>query len=91
LVNEKTVRDIELGMMQDTIQKEWDLDSSFSLKEHRNSEVYMVMRELEELAWRTSAEFSERDYQGVKEMVSIDRNWQAFDKDFYGIDMESMD
>ena len=71
----KTVRDIELGMMEHTIQKEWDLDSSFSLREQRNSEVYMVMRELEELAWRTSAAFTERDYQGVKEMVSIDRNW----------------
>jgi len=91
LVDPQTVRNIELGMMEEKIRNEWDLDKSFKLVDKRNSEIYMVMRELEEIAWRASSVFNEREFKGIKEMVSVDRNWKAFDKEFYKTDMESME
>ena len=49
----------------------------------RNKEIGMVMMELEELAWRCSGMFTENEYASVKQLVSVDRNWRAFDKEFY--------
>ena len=49
------------------------------------------MMELEELAWRCSGMFTENEYDSVKQLVSVDRNWRAFDKEFYQTDMTSMD
>lgn len=50
----------------------------------------MAISELEELAWRTSGMFDEKDVQALKQMFSIKRNKDSFDKEFYDNDMDSM-
>ena len=91
LIDGDKVRDIELGIMQDEIKKEWNLNEDFNLVESRNNEIDLVMREIEEIAWRGSQALTKSEYESVKTMVSIDRNWRAYDKEFYDNDMKSMD
>lgn len=49
-----------------------------------------MLNELEEVAWRTAGRFEEQDYENVKKMISIQRNLDSFDKEFYEIDMKSL-
>ena len=91
LIDSQTVRNIELAMMEKKLKEDWDLHDSFQLVDKRNKEIGMVMLELEELAWRGSAMFTDKEYDSIKQLVSVDRNWRAFDKEFYDNDMKSMD
>ena len=91
LVERSTVRNIDLGILEDSLKTEWDLGQNFSLIDKRNKEVGMVMQEFEEIAWRSQGVFSEKEYQSIKDMLSIDRNWKAFDKEFYAQDMASLE
>jgi len=59
------------------------LTSNFKLIETRNKEIGLVINELEEVAWRMAGMFTEKDIEYVKKMVSIDRNKDSFDKEFY--------
>lgn len=48
----------------------------------RNKEIDLVLAELEELAWRVSGKFTDRDVRGIKEMLEIGRGEDLFDKAF---------
>lgn len=50
----------------------------------------MVLNELEEVAWRTAGRFNDKDYENVTNMVSIQRNKDSFEKQYYATDMQSM-
>ena len=50
----------------------------------------MAINELEELAWRMSGMLDTSDVSTIKQMFSIKRNQDAFDKEFYDNDMASM-
>lgn len=50
----------------------------------------MVLNELEELAWRSTGAFSEREVDTLQKMFSINRNKDYFDRHFYEQDMQSM-
>ena len=66
------------------------MTSNFKLIETRNKEIGLVINELEEVAWRMAGMFTEKDIEYVKKMVSIDRNKDSFDKEFYEQDMASL-
>lgn len=59
--------------------------------ETRNKEIGLVINELEELAWRMAGMISEGELSTIKKMVSIQRNQDLFDREFYDNDMKSME
>ena len=50
-----------------------------------------MINELEELAWRMAGRFDERDVETLKEMFSVARNKDHFDRQFYPQDMLSLE
>lgn len=50
----------------------------------------MLMKELEEFAWRSTGMFDQQDIETLSEMFSINRNKNSFDREYYDIDMQSM-
>ena len=58
--------------------------------ETRNKEISLVLKELEEVSWRMAGMFSEEDADSIRDMFSIQRNKDAFDRQFYDNDMASM-
>lgn len=50
----------------------------------------MVLNELEEVAWRMSGMYDQKDIKTLETMFSINRNKDSFDKQFYQTDMQSM-
>lgn len=90
-VDPATVRKIEFALMEDDIKREWNLKGDFTIVEQRNKEVDLALKEIEELAWRMASQFNPREKQGIKDVISIGRNLEAFDKEFYETDMKSFE
>jgi len=67
-------------MLSNRIKEEWGLPKSFQVIETRNKEIGMVLKELEEVAWRMAGMFDERDIDSLKTMFSIQRNRDYFDR-----------
>lgn len=67
-------------MISNRIKNQWQLADDFSVVETRNKEISLVINELEELAWRMSGAFDERDVDTIKTMFSVTRNRDYFDK-----------
>lgn len=55
------------------MKKEWNLASDFKLVDQRNKEIDLVLEELEEIAWRTSGQFTKNEIKAVKEMFLVGR------------------
>lgn len=51
----------------------------------------MLMKELEEFAWRSSGMLDSKDLETLKQMFSINRNKNSFDREYFDIDMQSME
>ena len=49
------------------------------------------MNELEELAWRSAGYISAGDLDHLKKMLSVKRNRDHFDRQFYENDMKSLE
>lgn len=49
-----------------------------------------MLNELEEVAWRSAGQLNETDFKYLKAMVSIKRNSDYFDRQFYDNDISSM-
>jgi hypothetical protein len=90
LLDEEIVNKVEMEVLSHKIKNEWGLNSNFSVIETRNKEIGLVLNELEEVAWRTAGRFNDKDLDNVKRMISIQRNTDAFDREFYEIDMKSL-
>ena len=58
--------------------------------ETRNKEIGLVLNELEELAWRSAGQLTEKDLEHLKAMLSVKRNRDYFDRHFYENDMKSL-
>ena len=78
-------------MFSNRVRKEWDLPDNFQIIETRNKEIGLVLKELEEVVWRMSGMFEDKDLEAVKRMFSIQRNKDYFDRQYYDNDMESME
>ena len=77
-------------MLSDKVKKDWDLPADFQIMETRNKEISLVLKELEEVVWRMGGMFEDKDLDAIKQMFSIQRNRDYFDKHYYDNDMESM-
>lgn len=62
------------------MSNEWGLDKDFKIVESRNKEIGIVINELEEVFFRTSGMFDDKDLEKIKKMFSIKRNKDTFDK-----------
>lgn len=51
----------------------------------------MLLNELEEFAWRSSGMLDAQDMEALKQMFSITRNKNSFDREYFDIDMQSME
>jgi len=54
LVDQDTVRKIELTLLENQLKKDWDLRDEFKLANPRNKEADLALKEIEEMAWRLS-------------------------------------
>lgn len=64
------------------MKKEWNLASDFKLVDHRNKEIDLVLEELEEIAWRTSGQFTQNEVKAIKDMFLVGRGQDHFDRQF---------
>lgn len=67
------------------------MPSDFKIIETRNKEIGITLNELEEVAWRMSGSYDDKEISTIKAMFSINRNKDHFDKAFYDNDMASME
>jgi hypothetical protein len=90
-LDEDVVNKIETEIFSDRLRKEWGLSHDFKVIETRNKEISLVLNQLEEVAWRSAGQFDERDMGHLKAMLSVKRNKDYFDKQFFETDMKSLD
>lgn len=88
-LDEEVVNKVETEIFSDRLRKEWGLGNDFKVIETRNKEISHVLNELEEVAWRSAGTLDSKDFDYLKRMLSIKRNKDTFDKDYYTQDMDS--
>jgi hypothetical protein len=81
---------VETDIYSQVMSSEWGLGRDFKIVESRNKEIGIVINELEEVFYRTSGMFDDKDLESVTKMLSIKRNKDTFDKQFYDNDMKSL-
>lgn len=79
-VDSETVDKVEMQLMSKRIKNEWGLEDNFKIIETRNKEINLVLKEMEEIAWRYSAALDNEDMSSMHDMLSIGRNKDYFDK-----------
>lgn len=89
-LDEDVVNKIETEIFSDRLRKEWGLSPDFKVIETRNKEISLVLNELEEVAWRSAGQFNEKDMEYLKAMLSVKRNNDYFDRQFFDNDMKSL-
>lgn len=90
-LDEDVVNKIETEIFSDRLRKEWGLSPDFKVIETRNKEISLVLNQLEEVAWRSAGQFDEKELGHLKAMLSVKRNKDYFDKQFFDTDMKSLD
>jgi hypothetical protein len=89
-IDEEVINRVEVEMMSKRTRKEWNLPDDFNLLETRNKEISLVINELEELAWRMTGQLDSGEIDAMKTMLTIGRNKNFFDKQYFPLDMESL-
>lgn len=90
-LDEEVVNKIEAELYSERLRKEWGLSTDFKVIETRNKEIGLVLDELEELAYRTAGMFNDKDVGFIKKMISVKRNKDIIDQQYYDNDMKSLD
>ena len=89
-LDEEVVNKIETEIFSDKLRNDWGLSKEFKVVETRNKEIGLVLNELEELAWRSAGQLNDKDVDHLKAMLSVKRNRDYFDRQFYDNDMSSL-
>ena len=89
-LDEEVVSKVETEIFGDKLRNEWGLSKDFKVVETRNKEISLVLNEFEELAWRSAGQLTEKDLEHLKAMLSVKRNRDYFDRQFYENDMKSL-
>jgi hypothetical protein len=89
-LDEEVVNKVETELFSERMRLEWGLSKDFRAVDSRNKEIGLVLNELEEVAWRSAGQFSEEDFAHVKGMLSIKRNKDYFDRQYFENDMASL-
>lgn len=79
-LDEEVVNRVEMEVLSKKLTADWGLPKDFKIIETRNKEIGMILNELEEVAWRISGMFDQRDMETLETMFSINRNKDSFDK-----------
>ena len=79
-LDEEVVNKVETEVFSEKLRQEWGLSKDFKVIETRNKEIGYVLNELEEVAWRSAGQLSERDFNHLVAMISVKRNRDYFDK-----------
>lgn len=90
LLDEETINRVELEMMAKRIRSDWQLPDDFQIIETRNKEIGLLLNQMEEVAWRTSGMINEGDMESLQRVLSVGRNQDYFDRQFYNQDMQSL-
>jgi hypothetical protein len=61
IFDQQSVRDIELACLQEQMKKDWQLSGDFNMVKRRNREIDQVIERYEELAFRSSGEFTKEE------------------------------
>ena len=89
-LDDEVINRVEMEVLSSKLSQDWGLPKDFKIIETRNKEIGMVLNELEEVAWRMSGMFDQKDMETLETMFSINRNKDFFDKQYYKSDMQSM-
>lgn len=89
LIDDETINRVELEMMSQRIRTDWKLPKDFHIIETRNKEIGLLLNQMEEIAWRTSGMINEGDMESLQRVLSVGRNQDYFDRQFYNQDMQS--
>lgn len=89
-LDEEVINRVEMEILSSKLTADWGLPKDFKIIETRNKEIGMVLNELEEVAWRMSGMFDQKDMETLETMFSINRNKDSFDKQYFNTDMQSM-
>ena len=89
-LDDEVINRVEMEVLSSKLSQDWGLPKDFKIIETRNKEIGMVLNELEEVAWRMSGMFDQKDMDTLETMFSINRNKDFFDKQYYKSDMQSM-
>lgn len=90
-LDEEVVNKIEAELYSERLRKEWGLSTDFKVIETRNKEIGLVLDELEELAFRSAGMFNDKDVNFIKKMISVKRNKDIIDQQYYDNDMKSLE
>jgi len=71
------------------MRSKWQLGKKFKIASRRNKEIDLVMKEVEEVAWRAASQFNDTEQKQIEELVFFDRGLDAFDNEFLDIDRAS--
>jgi len=82
-LDEDVVNKVETEVYSERLKGEWGLNKDFKVVETRNKEIGLVLNELEEVAWRSAGMLDEKDFNHLKAMISVKRDKDYFDKQFY--------
>ena len=82
-LDEDVVNKVETEVYSERLKAEWGLNKDFKVVETRNKEIGLVLNELEEVAWRSAGMLNEKDFNHLKAMISVKRDKDYFDKQFY--------
>ena len=90
-VDTATIKQVELGLLEDNLRTDWRLSEDFTLASRRNKEIDLVMHQMEEVAWRAANQFNAKEYETLKSLAFFDRGDDAFDNAFLDMDKASFD
>ena len=90
-LDEDVVNKVEVEIYSERLRSEWGLSKDFKVIETRNKEIGLVLNELEEVAWRSAGQLNDSDVAHIRAMISVKRNKDYFDRQFYANDMKSLE
>ena len=82
-LDDEVINRVEMEVLSSKLSQDWGLPKDFKIIETRNKEIGMVLNELEEVAWRMSGMFDQKDMDTFESMFSINRNKDSFDKQYF--------
>lgn len=89
-LDEEVINKVETEFFTDRMRSEWGMTEDFKAIETRNKEIGLLLNELEELAFRSAGQFTEKDLEYLKKMLSVKRNKDVIDQSYFDNDIKSL-
>ena len=79
-LDEEVINKVETEIYSEKLKEHWGLSKDFKVIETRNKEISLVLNEFEEMAWRAAGQFTDKEMDYLKKMISVKRNKDYLDK-----------